>query len=96
MSAGKEHGFMTNNSGKENGGTALLGYNGKLYCLQDDLSVLRNNYGYNACGSGMPYALGSLYTSADIVPCEKRLELALRAASTHAMGVSPPFHYEFI
>lgn len=91
----KDHGFAEAKNGRDSGGTALIGYKDKLYTLQDDFSIVRNKSGYDACGSGTYFAMGSLYTTANLkaVPFETRVEMALRAAAEHGVGVTPPFHY---
>lgn len=89
----KEHGFAETKNNRDSGGTALIGYKGKLYTLQDDFSIVRNVQGYDACGSGTYTAMGSLHTTKVLgTPPADRIRLALSAASDHAVGVTPPFH----
>lgn len=47
----------------QTGGQCLIGVRGQLWELQNDGSVLRSVLGYNTCGSGAEYALGSMCTS---------------------------------
>lgn len=90
----KDHGFTSISNNKESGGTALIGYKDKLYVLQDDFSIVRYNGGYNSCGCGIYFALGSLHTTKTMynISPEDRVKLALEASSAHAVGVSTPFH----
>ena len=71
----------------------LFGVRGRLYTMQSDFSVWRNDKGYAAIGSGEQIALGALEilkgrrTSAS----DKILD-ALKAAAEHVPSVGPPFH----
>lgn len=92
----KEGGYTTVESSVEQGGICLFGYKGKLYHLQSDFSIIRSGYGYDAVGSGMMPALGSLHTSAElnVINPRNRLLCALKAATTFIPTVSEP--YDFI
>lgn len=70
-------------------GVALIGYQGHLYKLQDDFSILENTAGYDATGSGEEVALGSLYTSYSLVQDDPEfiLRTALSAAGHHVPSV---------
>jgi ATP-dependent protease HslVU (ClpYQ) peptidase subunit len=74
------------------GGTFLVGYNGKIYQIDSDHQVGIPNESYSSVGCGYELALGSLHTTEnfDIKP-EKRIIMALEAASTFSTGVAPPF-----
>lgn len=71
----------------------LLGYNKKLYVVDEDLQVSRCDDGYASVGSGDAVALGSLYTSkgSELSP-EDRINTALHAAAHHTIHVRPKFH----
>lgn len=89
-----EHGgFGKNHSGDKSGGTFLLGYKGKLYNIEDDYQVGESSDNYDACGSGVYFALGSLHATegADLSPVE-RIRLALQAASKFNVSVAPPYY----
>jgi hypothetical protein len=87
-----EKGFMTKEKESESGGTFLLGYNGHLYYIADDFQVGRSFNGYDACGCGDKYALGSLYSTkkSNLSP-KVRVKKALEAATHHSAGVRPPY-----
>lgn len=53
---------LTSNGWTE-GGTCLIGVKNQLWSLQGDYSILRSVKGYDACGSGTEYAIGSMFTS---------------------------------
>lgn len=72
------------------GGTFLVGYNGKLYTVAGDFQVGMAMDNYDSVGCGDDIAKGSLYSSVGLKP-EERVQLALKAASQHSAGVAPPF-----
>jgi hypothetical protein len=61
--------------------------------MQDDFSVLRSVNGFDACGSGYEYAMGSMYTMASIAPppdeeaVARVLKRAVFAAGTFSPSV---------
>lgn len=71
----------------------LVAYNGKLYTIQEDYSVVRSHYGYAAIGAGQYLALGALAALDEALPPRERLERALKAAARHATTVCRPFHH---
>lgn len=74
----------------DSGGKFLLGYNGKLYEVEDDFQVSLSFNKYMACGSGSKYALGVMYATPCLGPTE-RIKLALDAATHHNAAVRPPY-----
>lgn len=91
-------GFLQKNKeNQEEGGTFLVGVRGRLFRIEDDFQVEECLDKYNACGCGVRYAKGSLYTTKDSEESpEKIITLALKAAEYHSSGVSAPFHIESI
>lgn len=93
----KDGGFLAKekDTSRDEGGTFLVGFLGKLFSVQDDFAVLSNTENYDACGAGAYYAFGSLHSTEQLVEIlsEKRLTMALEAASHHNPFVSGPFHY---
>lgn len=87
----RDKGFLTKENEAEAGGTFLLGYNQKLYCIDSDFQVGRSFDGYMAVGCGDSYALGSMYATKHIKDPEKRITLALEAAAHHNAGVRGPY-----
>lgn len=73
-------------------GSFLVGYNGKLYHVEDDLQVAIASKNYNACGAGEDIALGALYALEDIEmsPVE-RVTKALEAAAEYCAAVRGPW-----
>lgn len=74
--------------------SALIGYNGKLYCLEEDMQIGELTVPYASIGCGADFAFGSLDTSIKLskrMSPRKRVQLALEAASTFSGGVAAPF-----
>lgn len=86
----KDGGYLTNNSGNEEGGTFLVGVQGQLYSIHNDFQIGRSRDGYLAVGCGDDYALGSLFSSSG-QDAKSRVRLALNAASHHSAGVVGPY-----
>lgn len=65
-----------------------------LVTIEPDFNV-SIYHGPAAVGTGAPYALGSLYTSAGAgLSAEARIRLALESAAEYNASVAPPFHIE--
>jgi ATP-dependent protease HslVU (ClpYQ) peptidase subunit len=70
----------------------LVGYRGHLYRIETDYNVQIPKIGFDACGSGEDYALGSLFSTQNSkLSPEERLTLAMEAAACFSASVSPPF-----
>lgn len=78
-------------NGWTTGGTCLIGVKNQLWTMQDDFSVLRSVKGYDACGSGVEYAVGCMFTFLNINPniTEKNAIAALTEAVKTAGTFSP-------
>lgn len=89
-------GWLETNSGREDGGTFLVGVRGSLYAVYDDFQIARTINGYGAVGCGQDLALGSLHTTStdETLTSRERAEKALLAAAHHSAGVSGPFIFE--
>ena len=88
----KSGGFQTTDKGQEFGGTFLVGYRGELFEIESDYQVSRVRASFNACGCGRDIALGSLHTTQSMkLPPEKRITMALEAASEFSAGVRGQF-----
>lgn len=70
----------------------LIGYQGRLFDVDEDFQVGEPRKPYLAIGAGAAYALGSLHTTntLDVKP-EERLGLALSAAEAFSTAVAKPF-----
>jgi ATP-dependent protease HslVU (ClpYQ) peptidase subunit len=74
----------------DSGGNFLLGYNKRLYEVEDNFQVGLSFNPYRACGGGYKYALGVMYATPCLGPTE-RIKLALDAATHHNAAVRPPY-----
>ncbi|MER9680822.1 hypothetical protein NKJ23_16020 [Mesorhizobium sp. M0184] len=90
----KNGGYAATGTDAEAGGTFLVGYQGRLFSIQDDYQVGEGLDGFMACGCGEKYALGSLGTSTGR-PRDRVLK-ALSLAERWSAGVRAPFHLEVI
>lgn len=91
----KSGGFAKKEAEQESGGTFLVGFQGKLFCIQDDYHVGEALCKYSAIGDGEDVALGVLYATSGFNPHD-RVDVALRAAEYHCTSVSAPFTIESI
>ena len=85
-------GFSKIEDNVETGGGFLVGYDGRLFHVEDDYQVGESLHGYDACGCGEGPALGSLFSSQKEQDPRKRIHMALSAAETFSGGVRAPFH----
>lgn len=88
----EQGGFTHKDYGKEYGGCFLVGYRGRLFCVEGDFQVGESSHGFHAVGCGQEMALGSLYTSnqEDWSP-DYRVRKALETAQEFSAGVRGPF-----
>jgi ATP-dependent protease HslVU (ClpYQ) peptidase subunit len=70
-------------------GMFLIGSEGRLWRMWGDFSTQEIDIGYDAIGSGGPFALGAL--SVTIAPPDERIKIALTAAEKFNAGVRGPF-----
>jgi ATP-dependent protease HslVU (ClpYQ) peptidase subunit len=71
----------------------LVGYQGRLFKISSDYSVLEAQDGLEAIGCGGDYALGAMRALLDMSP-KKRIRKALKIAAHFSMGVEGPFYVE--
>jgi hypothetical protein len=83
-------GFLRSDSGVEQGGSFLVGIQGRLYAVHSDFQIAKSLTGYDAVGCGEELALGSLHGTSELDP-KSRVLKALAAAEAHSAGVSGPF-----
>lgn len=85
-------GWLRKKDEREDGGSALIGYRGRLFVLQDDLSVLEPGLPYFAVGSGASLALGAMHFADSVGRKPESVVLAgLKAAADLDPHVLPPF-----
>jgi ATP-dependent protease HslVU (ClpYQ) peptidase subunit len=91
----KDGGYAQKDKEEELGGTFLVGYQGRLFEIEDDYQVAEVFENYASCGCGFDLALGSLFSTEGQEP-EKRVRMALEAAAKFSAGVSPPFNIKIL
>jgi ATP-dependent protease HslVU (ClpYQ) peptidase subunit len=87
----KEHSFGT----EENVfySAVIIGYNKKIYLLDEAYQISRPNYNYICEGSGKQVALGAMHVLMNIEDKpENKINQSLEAAAKHTCFVQPPFH----
>lgn len=89
----REGGWLAKNSDREDGGTFLVGVQGRLFTVHDDFQVAEAADGYAAVGCGYHLALGALYATTGLRKPRRRLRIALEAAERFNAGVRGPFAY---
>lgn len=82
-------GFMTKQNEVESGGQFLVGYEGRIFAVHSDFQVAERADGFDACGCGDSYALGSLACTTG--EPNQRLSVALNTAARFSAGVRAPF-----
>jgi len=87
----KAGGWAVKEKEKEEGGTFLVGYRGRLFLIDSDYQVGEFADGYGAVGCGDDIAQGALFATVGMEP-KKRILTALRAAERFSAGVRGPFH----
>lgn len=77
---------------REEGGTFLVGYRGRVYEVDSDFHVGSPAIRYAACGCGRAFALGALHilTRSRLDPLEQ-VRWALTASEASSAGVRGPF-----
>ena len=72
----------------------LIGYQGQIRHVYGGTQVSEEIAGFDACGSGTPYVLGSLHTSQDLMEWSayKRVYKALDSAERFCTDVRGPFN----
>jgi hypothetical protein len=87
----KDGGYLKADNGRESGGVFLVGVRGRLFEIDDDYHAREMLEQYDAVGSGVSVALGSLYSTTGQDP-ETRIRVALEAAEQFVTSVRAPFH----
>jgi len=86
----KDGGYAGKQNEREEGGTFLVGYEGRLFEIESDYQVGEALDGYAACGCGRSIAMGALCVTKGDRPAE-RVRVALEASEHHNAGVRGPF-----
>lgn len=89
----KQKGYAWIDNNRVWGGEFLLGFNGKLYRVENNFQVGRREEPFDAVGCGEPLALGALHImeKQKLGPRQK-IKRALEAAERFSAGVKGPFN----
>lgn len=74
----------------DKGGNFLIAIRDRIFHIYDDFQVNERIEDYDAAGSGMEVALGSLYSTQSQV-AKERVRIALEAADYYGSHVRPPY-----
>lgn len=91
----KKNGFGRTKEGEEAGGTFLVAYKGRLFCVYDDYQVQIPLDNFDAVGCGHDIAKGALYATGHLKGRD-RMMVALEAAERYSAGVRGPFHIDYL
>lgn len=72
----------------------LVGYRGRVYCVEDDYSVINPLEWGHSIGSGAEAARGSLWTTQESPDVTARIMVALQASEAMTPSVRGPFTVE--
>ena len=88
----KTGGYATTKDGGEAGGCFLVGYEKRLFRIDNDYQVGEMRLPFAAVGCGEELAKGALYALRDSsMPPEEKIRTALSAAEQFSAGVRGPF-----
>jgi ATP-dependent protease HslVU (ClpYQ) peptidase subunit len=90
----RDGGFMRRDHDVEQGGDFLVGFRGRVFSIESDFQVGERVEGFDACGCGAPFALGSLAETSGTDDPVDRVQSALKVAERFSAGVRGPFHVE--
>lgn len=90
----KTGGYAAKEKETEAGGTFLVGYEGRLFQIEDDYQVGESVDPYDAVGCGEAYAKGAMAAmirAGDVAP-EDMIRIALEITERNCAGVRAPFN----
>lgn len=82
----QENGYMKTESGREDSGTFIVGIDGELFAVYDDMQVASTEKDYMSCGCGSSYALGALYNINPFSSPKERISKAIETACEFSSG----------
>jgi ATP-dependent protease HslVU (ClpYQ) peptidase subunit len=90
----KELGWTrTDSDGRDQGGLALIGFQGRIFIMQESFDIIEPADGAASIGAGQAYALGAMKVLGDFgVPHEEAVRKALQVSEYYCSGVRAPFH----
>ena len=94
----KAGGYASKRDEREEGGTFVVGYRGRIFVIHNDYQVAESVAPFAAVGCGSSYALGALYAmhkygvTWDAGP-RKQCLFALSVGEAYSAGVRGPYHF---
>lgn len=90
----KKGGYTFINNNVESGGNFIVGYNGKLYEIQEDFQIEKPSDNFCCIGSGSYYAYGAMKILVEnkLLSAEEILTKALEVSEYYNPFVRKPFH----
>ncbi len=97
----KDGGYMEVENNKEEGGHFVVGIEGRLFLVEEDMQVGETHDSFVATGCGQDYAMGAFADqecrdTAGSEDLESRALIALRAAERFSAKVGAPFVFEHL
>lgn len=89
----KSHGWARKREEVEEGGTFLVAYLGRLFCIQEDYQVAEALDPFDAVGCGHDIAKGALFATTQLRG-QDRLKVVFDAAERYSAGVRAPFNFQ--
>ena len=87
----KDGGYLQKyTDGDEKGGVFLVAYKDRLFKIEGDFQVAEAKQGYDSCGCGESYALGSIFSTSK-TEAEEIIIDALKCAENFSCDVRRPF-----
>lgn len=87
--------LLKEQTGEEIGGQFLVGYEDRLFIIDNDFQVGETYDEFNSVGCGSDFALGCIYLLRDKkIPIENKIRQALEAAEHFSPFVKQPFIFE--
>jgi ATP-dependent protease HslVU (ClpYQ) peptidase subunit len=85
-----ENGYAKVESNQNSGGTFIVLYQGKLYCIEEDYQIAKPLEHFTACGCGESYAHAAIsaFEMSDNFDLEFKLENSIKIASKYSTGVN--------
>lgn len=89
----RDNGYMIINNNEEKGGCFLVGVNGRLFRIENDLQVGESILTYDAVGCGASYAKGAMHAIGNNsgLTASMKLTMSLDSACEFSAGVRGPY-----
>jgi ATP-dependent protease HslVU (ClpYQ) peptidase subunit len=91
----KDYAYTRVKDNEEVGGQFLVAVEGVIFNVQEDFQIGRSIHPFDACGSGVDIALGTMRALVEHAPRmagDKMVRAALESAEAFSAGVRAPFH----